>query len=107
MSRRTFAIVALVIVMIIWGSSFAATKASLAQVPPITFAFLRLLYVGVLSSAFGYFLYNWSLGFLSAGQTGNFVNLIPIAGVVIAVLFLGEAVVPAQLVGHAAACAAN
>ena len=41
MSRRALAIGSLVVVMIIWGSSFAVTKASLAQVPPITFAFIR------------------------------------------------------------------
>src|SRR5258708_15920883 len=39
--RRGLAIGALAVVMIIWGSSFAVTKASLAQVPPITFAFIR------------------------------------------------------------------
>ncbi len=41
MSRRALAFVALVLVMVIWGSSFTVTKASLAQVPPITFAFIR------------------------------------------------------------------
>jgi drug/metabolite transporter (DMT)-like permease len=62
---------------------------------------LRLLYLGILSSAFGYFLYNWSLAHLSAGQTANFVNLMPIAGVAIAVLFLGESVSLIQLMGGA------
>ena len=62
---------------------------------------LRLLYLGILSSAFGYFLYNWSLAHLSAGQTANFVNLIPFAGVGMAVLFLGERVAPMQLIGGA------
>ena len=62
---------------------------------------LRLLYLGILSSAFGYFLYNWSLAHLSAGQTANYVNLMPIAGVAIAVMFLGESVVPWQLAGGA------
>lgn len=62
---------------------------------------MRLLYLGTLSSAIGYFLYNWSLTHLNAGQTANFVNLMPIAGVVIAVLFLGEHVVPWQIAGGA------
>src|SRR5260221_14396827 len=39
--RRALAIAALGVGMMIWGSSFAVTKASLAQVPPITFAFIR------------------------------------------------------------------
>jgi drug/metabolite transporter (DMT)-like permease len=62
---------------------------------------LRLLYLGTLSSAFGYFLYNWSLAHLKAAQTANFVSLMPIAGVAIAILFLGESVVPVQLIGGA------
>ena len=62
---------------------------------------LALLYLGVLSSAIGYFLYNWSLGQLSAGQAANFVNLVPIAGVVIAVLALGEPLVLLQVAGGA------
>ena len=62
---------------------------------------LRLAYLGTLSSAFGYFLYNRSLAQLDAGQTASFVNLLPIAGVAIAVIFLGEHVLPLQLVGGA------
>src|SRR4029079_2671559 len=62
---------------------------------------LRLLYLGTLSSAFGYFLYNSSLAYLDAGQAASFVNLLPIAGVAIAVIFLGESVLPLQLVGGA------
>ena len=62
---------------------------------------LRLLYLGTLSSAFGYFLYNRSLADLDAGQTASFVNLLPIAGVAIAVIFLGESELPLQLVGGA------
>ncbi len=72
--------------------------------PPLTPSaadWLRLLYLGTLSSAFGYFLYNWSLTQLKAGQTANFVNLMPIAGVAIAIVFLGETVLPIQLVGGA------
>jgi drug/metabolite transporter (DMT)-like permease len=38
---------------------------------------------------------------LNAGQTANFVNLLPIAGVAIAILFLGEAAVPVRLIGGA------
>jgi drug/metabolite transporter (DMT)-like permease len=62
---------------------------------------LRLLYLGTLSSAIGYFLYNWSLTHLNAGQAASFVNLMPIAGIVIAILFLGEHVVALQIAGGA------
>lgn len=60
---------------------------------------LRLLYLGTLSSAAGYLIYNWSLSQLDASQTASFVNLMPIAGVAIAILFLGERVMPLQLIG--------
>jgi drug/metabolite transporter (DMT)-like permease len=35
-------------------------------------------------------LYNYALKYLDASQTANFLNLMPIMGAVIAVLFLGE-----------------
>jgi drug/metabolite transporter (DMT)-like permease len=34
-----------------------------------------------------------------ASQTANFINLTPIIGITIAVVFLGEAVVPLQIFG--------
>jgi drug/metabolite transporter (DMT)-like permease len=88
------------------GTLFLAPVAlwELHGLPPVTPApadWLRLLYLGTLSSAFGYFLYNWSLAHLNAGQTANFVNLMPIVGLIIAVVFLGEPLVPLQLAGGA------
>jgi drug/metabolite transporter (DMT)-like permease len=44
---------------------------------------------------------NWSLTHLDASQAANYVNLLPIVGVAIAVLFLGEGVVPIQVLGGA------
>lgn len=70
--------------------------------PPIPIAvWFNVLYLGAISSAGGYLLYNWSLTYLDASQTANFVNLTPVVGVAIAVLFLGETVTPLQLTGGA------
>jgi drug/metabolite transporter (DMT)-like permease len=74
----------------LWGQA-------LPVIPPG--AWFRVLYLGALSSAGCYLLYNWSLTHLEASQTANFINLIPIIGITIAVLFLGEAIVPLQLFG--------
>jgi drug/metabolite transporter (DMT)-like permease len=62
---------------------------------------LSILYLGALSSAGCYLLYNWSLVHLDASQAANYLNLLPIVGVAIAVVFLGEAVIPVQLLGGA------
>ncbi len=51
---------------------------------------LSILYLGMFASAFAYVLYNHSLQFLSAAQVGTFLNLDPVIGAVIAIIFLHE-----------------
>jgi drug/metabolite transporter (DMT)-like permease len=60
---------------------------------------LGILYLGVISTAGGYLLYNRSLAHLDASQAAAFLNLLPVFGVTIAVIFLGEAVAVWQLGG--------
>jgi drug/metabolite transporter (DMT)-like permease len=43
MSRRSWALAGIVIVMIVWGSTFVATKAAVHEIPPVTLTFLRFL----------------------------------------------------------------
>jgi drug/metabolite transporter (DMT)-like permease len=62
---------------------------------------LGVLYLGAFSSAGCYVLYNWSLVHLDASQAANYINLLPIGGVAIAVLFLGEGVALLQVFGAA------
>lgn len=64
---------------------------------------LAVLYLGLLSSATANLVYNRALSLLDASQTATFINLVPIFGVAIAVLFLGEPVLGLQLVGGAVA----
>jgi drug/metabolite transporter (DMT)-like permease len=81
---------------------FVLAEMQTHPLPPLTLGdWLSILYLGTLSSAGCYLLYNWSLAHLDASQAANYVNLLPIVGVVIAVLFLGESVVPIQVLGGA------
>ena len=62
---------------------------------------LSIGYLGLVSSAIANLLYNRSLAHLEANQTATFINLVPIVGVVVAVLFLGEPLIVWQLAGGA------
>lgn len=60
-----------------------------------------VIYLGAVSSALCYLLYNQALQSLPAALVGNFLNLDILVGVVIAVLFLHETISPWQIVGAA------
>jgi len=74
----------------LYGKSFPAISAS---------GWLSIFYLGAISSAGCYLLYNRSLKYLAASQTANFLNLMPVVGVATAVLFLGERLTLWQLIG--------
>lgn len=128
MNKRFSAIILLVIAMIIWGSAYAVTKASLAEVPPVLFALLRYLIASVLLIAFvvfggklaniprpvpwiavalmgasGVFLYtvvyNLSLVYTSAAQGALVQSFIPIVTALLAAFFLKETLSPIRLLG--------
>jgi drug/metabolite transporter (DMT)-like permease len=42
-SRRTYALVSLILIMIVWGSTYVVTKAAVREIPPLTLAVLRYL----------------------------------------------------------------
>lgn len=65
------------------------------------FGWASIVYLGAFSSAAGMLLYNRSLQHLSASQTANFLNLMPLVAVLTAVLFLGESVSLWQFAGGA------
>jgi drug/metabolite transporter (DMT)-like permease len=64
---------------------------------------LAVLYLGALASASANLVYNRALTVLEASQTATFINLVPIVGVAVAVIFLGEPILGMQLVGGAVA----
>lgn len=85
---------------------FAAYELHSAPLPRVSLqAWLGLIYLGVVASALGFIIYNRVLRDLDASEVGVYVNLVPIVGVMSAMLFLGETLQPAQFVGGAIALA--
>jgi drug/metabolite transporter (DMT)-like permease len=60
---------------------------------------ISLLYLGLFCSALAYFFYMYALKNLGATPVTTFINLIPVFGVLGGVLFLGEVVMPGQILG--------
>lgn len=73
-----------------WGTGWP-------QVSPTDW--LTILFLGAMASGICYFLYNRSLQLLSAAQVGNFINLDPLVGFMIALIFLHESVNLLQIMG--------
>jgi drug/metabolite transporter (DMT)-like permease len=63
------------------------------------FGWMAVVYLGAISSALCYLLYNQALKSLPAAMVGNFLNLDILVGVSIAVIFLHESITPWQVVG--------
>ena len=110
------AIVTLVAVMIVWGSTFVITKSAITQLPPLTLAFVRvaigalvllpfalprirssgpmpwrwLWAMGSVGVALYYVVFNWSLALTSASQGALVQSSIPAVTAGIAVLWLRE-----------------
>lgn len=62
-------------------------------------AWAGIIYLGIFASALAYFLYNKALESLPAAQVGNFLNLNPVIGALIAVIFLRDTFTPWQMAG--------
>jgi drug/metabolite transporter (DMT)-like permease len=83
---------------------FALTESAHWQVPgPV--AVLNILYLGILCSAVGYWLYVVVLDLLGPGRASVFINLIPVVALAGGFLILGERLDVHQLVGGAVAIA--
>jgi drug/metabolite transporter (DMT)-like permease len=64
-----------------------------------------VVFLGAIASGFGLLVYNRALRLLDASLVGTYINLVPIIGVVSAVLFLGESLQGWQIVGSVLALA--
>jgi drug/metabolite transporter (DMT)-like permease len=64
---------------------------------------LSLVYLGVLGTALAFVWYYISVKKLGTAVTSIFTNLVPVFGVVISVLLLGEPLLPSMLIGGAVA----
>ncbi|MBO9727252.1 MAG: EamA family transporter [Chitinophaga sp.] len=62
-------------------------------------AWAGIIYLGVFASALAYFLYNQALESLPAAQVGNFLNLNPVIGAIIAIIFLKDTFTAWQMTG--------
>jgi drug/metabolite transporter (DMT)-like permease len=62
-------------------------------------SWLVILYLGAISSGVCYLLYNKSLQLLTAAQVGNFANLDPVVGLLIALVFMNEHINILQIAG--------
>lgn len=62
-------------------------------------AWACMAYLAVFASALAYFLYNRALESLPAAQVGNFLNLNPVIGAVIAMIFLKDTFTGWQMAG--------
>lgn len=68
-------------------------------------AWLNVVFLGVLGSAIGYWLYVIMLDNLGASRSSVFINLIPVVSVIASFFVLGERLALLQILGGAAALA--
>ncbi|MGH3880895.1 MAG: DMT family transporter [Actinophytocola sp.] len=84
------------VMVVVWLTGFEPVP-GLSQLPQL----LAAAAVGVGAFAIAYLAYNYAVGKVSVGLAGVALNLIPLFGVVSAVLFLGETVGPTQWIAGA------
>ncbi len=125
---KTFAIVSLTLVMIVWGSAFPVSKSTLERLPPIFFAVVRhalasiallivvlvrrqrgilgkapswgvLTLMGLTSVTLYYVLYNFGLYYTTASQGALVQSVTPAVTAGLAVLVLHERVTRRHLAG--------
>jgi drug/metabolite transporter (DMT)-like permease len=83
---------------------FALAERASWKVPSFSVS-LNVIYLGVLCSAAGYWLYTLTLDRVGPGRAAAYINLIPVISVVAAYALLGERLGPLQLAGGAVAVA--
>jgi drug/metabolite transporter (DMT)-like permease len=128
MSRRAVALVTVIVLMIVWGSTFVVTKTAVREIPPMTLAALRfaiaavilapvavargglksfprplplgpLLVMGLTGIALFHIAFNIALSHGSASQGAFIYALTPAAVAIAAVTFLGERLSRRRVVG--------
>ena len=62
-------------------------------------AFANILFLAIICSAIGYFLYSFALKNLDVTVTTIYLNLTPIIGILSGYLILNESILPLQLLG--------
>jgi drug/metabolite transporter (DMT)-like permease len=70
-----------------------------ARLDPTPGAFAALIYSAVFPAFLSYLFFNRGVELIGATRAGQYIHLMPVFGIVLAVVFLGEAVHPYHLVG--------
>ena len=93
-----------------WGTAFLLLGA-ITEVPRVTRdmidlrALAALAYLGLIGTALAFVWYYEGVRAIGAARTAVFTNLVPIFGVLLGALLLGEPILPSMLVGGAVAIA--
>jgi drug/metabolite transporter (DMT)-like permease len=91
---------------IVWGALVMAPFAAgewMAGARPVLSAtsVAGTLYLAIVITAFGYLVWNYALARVGAARTGIFVNVQPVVGAILGVVFLGDALTPFTVGGGA------
>ena len=91
---------------IVWGALVMAPVAAgewVSGARPVlsVTAVVGTLYLAVVITAFGYLVWNYALARVGAARAGIFVNVQPVVGAVLGVVFLGEPLTPFTVGGGA------
>lgn len=76
-----------------------AEYAAGARLHPTPLAILAILYSAVFPAAMAYLFYNRGVELIGAARAGQYIHLMPVFGVLLAVIFLGETLHPYHLTG--------
>jgi drug/metabolite transporter (DMT)-like permease len=89
--------------VLLWAAAFAAGGVDWAQWSPVVWAVVAFL--GVFGTAIGFTWYTDAVRVLGAARAAMFINLVPVAAVLMAAIALEETVVPSVALGGAAVLA--
>ena len=89
--------------VLLWAAAFAAGGVDWAQWSPVVWA--AVAFLGVFGTAIGFTWYTDAVRVLGAARAAMFINLVPVAAVLMAAIALGEAFPPSVALGGAAVLA--
>lgn len=129
LNRKTGALLSILLIVIIWGSASSVTKLSVEKIPPYVFAFLRntiasvcllpfylyrrknnpqqsaalpfkkMVWMGLTGVTFFYVFFNLALYYTTAAAGALIQGFIPVAIILLAIIFLKEKLKKIQVAG--------